>query len=481
MRIKSIAIAVCVLLVGGWLIWSLTHRESATERSADLEAAPAHPPSVIEVSEQKVQAAEITSAPAARHTLQATETVPGRLQYDDTRHVAVTASSDATVIEMCVKPGDVVSQGDLLAVINCPQIGYARADVLRHRSGLDVAREKQGWHNAVCDGLETLVKAVSEGGDAAGILADMSQVTLGTYRGDVMSAYSRYQLAQKISDNTTTIAGTGAIAGRVLDERMSERNAAEAELKAVTEQSLFEARQSRATAVLEASDAEQRLRIAEQHLETLLGYPETLAPSELPDPLSRVEVRSPLTGTVESRVYSKSERVHIGDEMFVIANTSSLWVAADIREREWTALNLEPGQTFEVVVPALDNSTLAATVYYVGREVMPATNAVPLVGTLANDEGRLRPGQFVRVRLPVGPVREALAVPGSAIVAHEGQEFVFIQVGDRQFRRVDVQTGLVESGASEWTEITSGLKAGDPVVVHGAFALKSQLLLEQEE
>lgn len=481
MRIKSMAIAVCAIGIGIWAIWAMTRSGPAGDRSAAQEDDPADRSSVVEIAEQKVRAAGIASAPAPRRALQAIATVPGRLQYEEAHHVAVTASSDATVTQVCVKPGDAVQAGDLLAVVSSSEIGYARADVLRHQNSVEVARKKHEWQNDVCDGLESLVKAVNDGKDVAGILDDMSEVTLGAYRGNVLTAYSRYQLAQKVSDNTAAIADSGAIAGRVLDERLSERNAAEAELKAVTEQSLFEARQARATAALEASDAEQRLRIAEQHLETLLGYAETLTPSDLPDPLSRVDVRAPLTGTVESKTYSQSERVHVGDEMFIIADTTTLWVAADIREREWAALNLEPGQTFEVVVPALEDATLTATVHYVGRQVLPATNAVPLVGTLSNKEGLLRPGQFVRVRLPVGPEREALAVPGSAVVAHEGQEFVFVREGETRFRRVDVHTGLVEPGESEWTEITSGLNEGDAVVIDGAFALKSELLLEQEE
>lgn len=480
MRIKSVVIAVGAVLIGIGVIWAMTRGDSDRKQSGETAADPPEE-GVIRIAEQKVQAAEITATPAARRTLQAIATVPGRLQYEDAHHVAVTASSDATVVKVCVQHGDAVEAGDLLTVINSPEIGYARADVLRHRSSVGVARAKREWEQAVCDGLENLVKAVNKGEDVAGILDNMSEVTLGSYRGDVLSAYSRYELAKKVSANTSAIAETGAIAGRVVEERNSERNAAEAELKAVTEQSLFEATQARATADLEATDAEQRLLVAEQHLETLLGYPEKLDPSQLPEPLSLVEIRSPLKGTVESKVFAQSERVHQGDEMFIIADTTTLWVAADVREKEWAALRLKPGQTFEVAVPALQDEALTATLEFVGRQVDPKTNAVPLIGTIGNKDGMLRPGQFVRVRLPVGPPRNALAVPNSAIVAHESQSFVFLRQGDTRFRRVDVKTGLEESDESGWTEITSGLKEGDQVVDHGAFALKSELLLEKEE
>jgi cobalt-zinc-cadmium efflux system membrane fusion protein len=74
-------------------------------------------------------------------------------------------------------------------------------------------------------------------------------------------------------------------------------------------------------------------------------------------------------------------------------------------------------------------------------------------------------------------MREALAVPVSAVMRHEGKSFVFVPDGPEQFRRVDVTTGI-ESGDD--IEVISGLAVGQQVVSHGAFVLKSELLLEKE-
>jgi cobalt-zinc-cadmium efflux system membrane fusion protein len=54
---------------------------------------------------------------------------------------------------------------------------------------------------------------------------------------------------------------------------------------------------------------------------------------------------------------------------------------------------------------------------------------------------------------------------------------VFVPDGPEQFRRVDVTTGI-ESGDD--IEVISGLAVGQQVVSHGAFVLKSELLLEKE-
>jgi multidrug efflux pump subunit AcrA (membrane-fusion protein) len=102
---------------------------------------------------------------------------------------------------------------------------------------------------------------------------------------------------------------------------------------------------------------------------------------------------------------------------------------------------------------------------------------VTLVGELANDDSHYKPGMFVWVDLLQGDLREALAVPASAVLRHEGRSFVFVPDGPGRYRRVDVKTGI-ESG--DRVEVTEGLTAGQEVVVQGAFVLKSELLLEKE-
>ncbi len=61
---------------------------------------------------------------------------------------------------------------------------------------------------------------------------------------------------------------------------------------------------------------------------------------------------------------------------------------------------------------------------------------------------------------------------------HAGQAFVFVPDTGGGFRRVDVVVGDEAQG---YVEVKSGLRAGQEVVVEGAFLLKSELLLEQEE
>jgi cobalt-zinc-cadmium efflux system membrane fusion protein len=227
----------------------------------------------------------------------------------------------------------------------------------------------------------------------------------------------------------------------------------------------------------ELADAKRRVKIARHHLETLLGYPEKQISNDTSVSLSRLELRAPFAGTIESLTFAPSERVLASDSMFVLADTSSLYVSANIRENDWPAVLLQAGQQLTVSAPAVANRCFQATVHYIGRQVDVASNSVPLVATIDNQDGLLRPGMFVRVSVPIGEPHETVAVRPQSVMQHENEQFVFVAMNDRTFRRVGVVTGIA---TDDWVEVLSGLEPGQRVVDAGAFLLKSELLLEGE-
>ncbi len=56
---------------------------------------------------------------------------------------------------------------------------------------------------------------------------------------------------------------------------------------------------------------------------------------------------------------------------------------------------------------------------------------------------------------------------------HEGAKFVFVQTGPKTYRRADVKRASSPTSGSR----SSRAKAGEPVVVEGAMAIKSEMLV----
>ncbi len=456
--------------------------------------------SSVQLTPDKLRAASIQLAAVERTQLRPENKVPGRLKYDDRRHVEIRSATGGIITAVRVNPGDQVKAGDVLIEISSPEVGSARADVLQRAAALKLAVESLDWEKDICDGLAKLSQAIQDRTPVDRIKQEFKNVTLGKNREQLLSAYSDLLLAKSLVSAAQDNANSGIVPGRLVAERTNNRDNAEAVLLTALESLTYTTNVSRRHAEAAVEDAERRLRISRQSVLTLLGHSDADEHSTSPasdgktadgktadgktadvaDPesLSLVQLRAPFAGTIERRNFSPSERVAAGDGLLTLADTATLWVAADLREREWGALILKQGDEI-VVEPATPGiEPLVARVHFVGREVDPTTNAIPLVAVIDNANGQLRPGMFVRVVVPLAESREALTVPESSVLEHDGKTFVFTPDGDASFHRVDFIPGLHVNGK---VEVVSGLYVEQQVVSHGGFYLKSEMLLEGEE
>lgn len=441
----------------------------------------------VVLTPEKFEAAGISVEPATTRELGPQRTVPGRLDYNGTRHVQVKSPFNGLIRRIDVKVGDRVIEGQVMAVVDSPDLGERRADVFQRVTDLQQATNEHDWWHSVQANVDELVARLKESQEslladkdaAEKIEKDFADKPLGDYRQQVLGAYSRMCLDAQLSTNIKSAAASGAVAGRAKLELDTARDTSRAKFLAVCEQATFDVKQTHIKAESAMNDAERRLAVARQRLDLFVGQAhDEPVDSTSEEMLSTWPVKAPFTATVEQVLFAPRERIQMGEGLLQIADASRLWVHADIREKDWSALTITQGQEISVQTPALKGKTLDATVAFVGRTVAPETRAVPLTADIDNQAGLLRPGMFVRVLLPDGKPRECLAVPHSAIAANEGRTFVFVETGEREYRPRDVKTGL---SVEPWIEIVSGLVAGDKVVTKGTAILKAELLLEPED
>jgi membrane fusion protein, heavy metal efflux system len=474
-RISIAALVVLVLLTAAttlprWLQGPGAAKDSENDREAETAEN-----RTVTLDEQKLASLELRIEPAEMQPLQVSHVVPGRLRYDDTRRVDIRAAADGILIQLRVTPGDHVSKGQVLCIVSSPDVAIARTDVHHGEENWGLAVKKLDWEREISANIAALIDGLKSRVPIADLEKRFRDKNLGKSRATLMSAYSRYLLAEELWTKSDK-AGQSVLPEATLMERKADRQSAEAALQAACEQSTFDVALELRVAEIEVGDTLRRLNIAREQRNALLGYSSDAVSEEETqgDVLSRFQIRAPLAGTIESRNFAPADRVKTSDTIFILADTRVLWVAADVREQDWRALALAPGQEVTVEVPALPRRKLDGRIRYQGRQVATDTNSVPLVAEISNADGVLRPGMFVRVTIPIGTAKKVLSVPADAIATHEGSKFVFVRTGPTTFRRADVTTGLT---TDERVEIASGIEAGAPVVVRGAAILKAELLL----
>jgi cobalt-zinc-cadmium efflux system membrane fusion protein len=147
-----------------------------------------------------------------------------------------------------------------------------------------------------------------------------------------------------------------------------------------------------------------------------------------------------------------------------------VWLIAQVFERD--AVNLRDGSTAHVTMAALPGREFDGRVTQIGRQVDAGSRTVPVRVELANPNEVLRPGMSANARLELtGDSQAILAVPAAALQRVGQRWLAFVPETPQEFEMRPVGRGR-DLGTE--IEVVSGLKAGETVVVEGAFLLKAE-------
>jgi multidrug efflux pump subunit AcrA (membrane-fusion protein) len=146
-------------------------------------------------------------------------------------------------------------------------------------------------------------------------------------------------------------------------------------------------------------------------------------------------------------------------------------VEAEIGVLESDLKVLEPGRPAMVTIPALDR-TFQATVDVISPAIDPDSRTCQILMRLRSEDGKIKPGMFVRASIAGEIHADKLLVPREAILSRDGRPLLFRVEGDRA-KWVYVELGLRNDNAVEITRVVQGgpLDAGTPIVVDNHLTL----------
>jgi multidrug efflux pump subunit AcrA (membrane-fusion protein) len=131
-------------------------------------------------------------------------------------------------------------------------------------------------------------------------------------------------------------------------------------------------------------------------------------------PETHVTITSPIAGIVTEKKALEGKYVMEGDELYKVADLSTVWLQAKIFEAD--IAGIAPGAAVEVTNTAFPGEIFAGWITFVAYAVDPATRTVAARAEIANTQDKLRPGMFATatIRLPVGKVTELASLPAPA-------------------------------------------------------------------
>lgn len=216
----------------------------------------------------------------------------------------------------------------------------------------------------------------------------------------------------------------------------------------------------KARTALEASNDKLRLLDA-AHQETEQG------------PASIFAVHAPFAGTVIEKHAILGELAQPDKQLFIVADLSSLWIEANLFEKDLARVKV--GAPATISVSAYPGEVFRGRLTYISRTVDKESRAVQARVEVPNPDGRLKPEMFATASIDTASTSKALTLPQEAVLLINGQAMAFVQEAGG-FEPRAVELGDKVGGR---VVVRSGVQEGEQIVVAGTYALKARMLKSQ--
>jgi len=418
------------------VLWFALANKSTPEKEAEKEEASEETPNTVDLKNGQ---ADIKVVTVSQNPPSAKLRVAGSVEANEQQVQQVSALATGRVENVNVILGDEVRKGMLLLKIESPQVAEMHGKL----------------HEA-----ETKLKLSQ---------VNLERVKQAANRVAVLKAKAALDESESTLKRTKQLVSEGLTAGKDLIAAQSDFEKSKAEYNFQKDISLNR----------EVSEAVAELKTAETEAIHLRDSLKVLN-AQLPlhgegkeHDISTLELRSPISGVVLERLVNPGAGVEAGKPLLTIANTSTLWVIANVPEKDLPRIRL--GMPAQVL---LEGRTISGSVSYVDPRLNEDTRTARVRVVVENIGNKIHVGSFAQVEFqnPLPSSGSSVFVPAASVQTIENKKIVFVKTADGTFKVREVRSG---EEVDEMIPVFEGLKTGERIAANGSFVLKSKLLKNQ--
>jgi membrane fusion protein (multidrug efflux system) len=189
--------------------------------------------------------------------------------------------------------------------------------------------------------------------------------------------------------------------------------------------------------------------------------------------ISKTEIKAPFAGTIGFRSVSLGSYLQVNTIIARLVDQSKLKLEFFIPEKYVSTYFTGHKIKFRTEASLQE---LEAVVYAVDPKVDEATRTIKIRGIYNNANGKLLSGMFARINLIISQSGEVLLIPTEAIVQEmEGKKVWIVSNGKAQSQ--SITTGF---RSNNQVEVTSGLQAGDTIMITGLMQVREGIAVRGE-
>ncbi|HMK23715.1 MAG TPA: efflux RND transporter periplasmic adaptor subunit [Terriglobales bacterium] len=192
--------------------------------------------------------------------------------------------------------------------------------------------------------------------------------------------------------------------------------------------------------------------------------------------IARKTIRAPFSGILGIRQVNLGQYLSAGQAIVALQSLNPIYVNFGIPQQESTKVKV--GSIVRVTNQELGGAILTGRVNAIDSVVNEGTRNIQIQATLSNPSGKLRPGTFVGVQIPIGQDRKLIALPTTAInyAPYGDSVYVVTDMKDQTgklYRGVKQQFVKIDGNRGDQVAVASGINPGDEIVTSGVFKLRN--------
>ena len=232
--------------------------------------------------------------------------------------------------------------------------------------------------------------------------------------------------------------------------------------QATTKQSLASENERRAKLLLQKEAiSQEEYDIASAEFRSLKAQSQLIQAQ-----IAKTSIRAPFSGKIGLRNISPGTYVTPATLITKLVSSNQVKISFSIPEKY--ATEVENNTTVKIMMPNSSES-FAAKIYAIDPEIEVATRTLKVRAIADNPANKLIAGTFATVELPLKNIKNAILVPTEAVIPIQNGKVVYIATnGKAKEMKIETLTRTAKD-----VVVTSGIKAGDTLVVSGVMAIKN--------
>lgn len=176
-------------------------------------------------------------------------------------------------------------------------------------------------------------------------------------------------------------------------------------------------------------------------------------------------VIAPRSGYIVERSITEGTQIRNDNNtnILTISDLKTVWVWANIHESDLAKVS--EGDAVQVKTIAFPDKIFNGHVKKIGTMLDPDSRVIKIRTELNNKEGLLKPEMFANVVITPKVSEQAVVVSNTSIILENDQNYVMVETGKNEFKKVQIKTGRV---FHYYTEVLGGVEIGQRIVTEGS-------------